>query len=137
MFGNRLKQLRTENGLTQQDLADILKVSPSTIGMYEQNRRDPDTNTIKSLAVHFSVSTDWLLGLTDVPNVHSVIKIREEAKQAEEIIKIDSDLFVQMCKATYLPEEDRKKIREYSAMLLEKHLREEKGKCKKGNDIPE
>ncbi len=67
----------------------------------------------------------------------NAIEENSPAQQAEEIIKIDPDLFVQMCRATYLPEEDRKKIREYSAMLLEKHLREqkEKEKGKKGNDI--
>lgn len=62
MFGNRLRELRLQRNLTQQDLAKLLNVSPSTIGMYEQGRRDPDTHTIVFLANYFGVTTDYLLG---------------------------------------------------------------------------
>lgn len=60
-FGERLKQLRSNQGLTQTQLAEKLGISPSTIGMYEQNRREPDNATIISLGSIFSVSTDYLL----------------------------------------------------------------------------
>ncbi|MFZ5967342.1 MAG: helix-turn-helix domain-containing protein [Bacillota bacterium] len=65
MFGERLKELRTNFNMLQKDLADLLKVSPSTIGMYERGQRDPDTDTIKFLAKYFNVTSDWLLGLSD------------------------------------------------------------------------
>lgn len=65
MFGERLKELRRNNKLTQQELANTLKVSASTIGMYEQGRRSPDTGTLNQVAEHFDVSVDWLLGRTD------------------------------------------------------------------------
>lgn len=65
MFGDRLKQLRTNKKLSQKELAILLKVSPSTIGMYEQNRRDPDTETIRFLADYFEVSIDYLLCRTN------------------------------------------------------------------------
>lgn len=68
MFGERLKELRHNNKLTQQGLANILKVSASTIGMYEQGRRSPDTGTLNQVAEHFDVSVDWLLGRTYIPN---------------------------------------------------------------------
>ncbi len=67
MFGERLKLLRNKNSMTQQDLANLLNISPSAIGMYEQNRRDPDTDTIKFLADYFNCSVDYLLGRTDNP----------------------------------------------------------------------
>lgn len=66
MFGDRLKILRTEKNLTQLDLAKLLKVSPSTIGMYEQSRREPDGSTIKIIADYFNVSIDYLMGLTNI-----------------------------------------------------------------------
>lgn len=66
MFGDRLKLLRTENKLLQKELADLLKVSPSTVGMYERNQRDPDTSTLRFLADYFNVSVDFLLGRTDL-----------------------------------------------------------------------
>lgn len=67
MFGQRLKKLRESRGITQSELAKALKVSPSTIGMYEQSRRDPDTDTIKLLANYFNVTTDYLIGHSDNP----------------------------------------------------------------------
>lgn len=57
----RLKELRENRNLTQAELAKLLKVSPSAIGMYEQGRRDPDSSTLKKLSVLFNVSVDYLL----------------------------------------------------------------------------
>lgn len=68
MFGERLKILRTEKKMLQKELAELMKVSPSTIGMYERGQRDPDTNTLKFLAEYFNVSVDYLLGRSDVKN---------------------------------------------------------------------
>ncbi|WZL74078.1 helix-turn-helix transcriptional regulator [Clostridiaceae bacterium 35-E11] len=65
MFGQRLKELRKEKSLNQSEIGKLLNVSTSTIGMYEQGRRDPDTNTLKFLAEYFNVSVDYLLGRTD------------------------------------------------------------------------
>ena len=70
MFSEKLKELRTNNKLTQQELASVLKVSASTIGMYEQGRRSPDTDTLNRLAEHFGVSVDWLLGRTHETTNH-------------------------------------------------------------------
>lgn len=57
----RLKELRENRNLTQAELAKLLKVSPSAIGMYEQGRRDPDSSTLKKISVLFNVSVDYLL----------------------------------------------------------------------------
>jgi transcriptional regulator with XRE-family HTH domain len=65
MFGQRLKELRKDKELVQTDIAKILEVSVSTIGMYEQGRRTPDTETLNTLANFFDVSVDYLLGRTD------------------------------------------------------------------------
>lgn len=61
MFGDILKKLRTDAGLKQSELAENLSISASAIGMYEQNRRNPDPDTIKKIAEFFNVSTDYLL----------------------------------------------------------------------------
>jgi len=65
-LGQRLKELRDEKNMVQADIADLLEVSKSTIGMYEQDRRDPDTEKLNKLANYFNVSTDYLLGRTDL-----------------------------------------------------------------------
>lgn len=62
-FGDRLRSFRQAKGMTQKELADKLSISPSTIGMYEQNRRVPDIDTISQIAQVFSVSIDYLLGI--------------------------------------------------------------------------
>lgn len=75
MNGNKLKKLRESEGLLQKELADKLNISTSTIGMYEQGRRDPDYTTLKKIANYFNVSIDYLLD-NDVTNVDD-LELRE------------------------------------------------------------
>ena len=126
--------LRENKGITQEELGKKLNLSKANVSKYELSKLEPNIETLSLIADYFEVSTDYLLGKSEIMNKTDLNEKNERSKQTEDIIKIDPDLFVQMCRATYLPEEDRKKIREYSAMLLEKHLRKEK--AKKGNDIP-
>ena len=58
----RLKELRRKKDITQEELAKQLQLSPSTIGMYETGRREPDFDTLQMIADYFHVSTDSLLG---------------------------------------------------------------------------
>lgn len=64
-FGQTLKNLRLQSGLTQKDLADILGVTKSTVSYYENEERAPSTDILIRLAQFFHVSTDHLLGLED------------------------------------------------------------------------
>ena len=57
-----LKELRESKGLTQSELAKLLSVSPSSIGMYEQGRREPDSETLRRISSFFNVTIDYLLG---------------------------------------------------------------------------
>ena len=68
MLGNRIKTLREELGLKQEELANKMSVSPSAIGMYETNKREPNNELILKLAQFFNVSTDYLLGKSDIRN---------------------------------------------------------------------
>lgn len=61
-FGDRLRILIDERGITQKELASQLNIAPSTVSSYVQNTREPDFTTLKSLAIYFSVSIDYLLG---------------------------------------------------------------------------
>lgn len=64
MIGRRIKELRTENGLTQQELAKILNVSSMSISFYENEQRKPDSEFIIACSRFFDVLTDYLLGKT-------------------------------------------------------------------------
>ncbi|MCM1541567.1 MAG: helix-turn-helix domain-containing protein [Blautia sp.] len=62
-FGNRLKNLRKQNNLTQKQLASLIGVKNSIISFYELGDRVPSPQVIVSLASVFHVSTDYLLGV--------------------------------------------------------------------------
>lgn len=81
-FGERLKSLRLEKDLKQTELAKIIEVSSSTIGMYEQGRRYADLETLTKIAEFFDVSVDYLIGRTDIkkyndfnPKVKKVVEL--------------------------------------------------------------
>lgn len=63
-IGDRLKHLRNEYGILQKDLAEQLKLSQQTISLYESNKRQPDYDTLRTIAEFFNVSTDYILGIT-------------------------------------------------------------------------
>lgn len=61
----RLKELREEKGLTQEDIADMLDVTRNTYAGYEMGRFIPNAWQVAQLASHYGVTTDYLLALTD------------------------------------------------------------------------
>lgn len=65
MLGEKIKELRLQNNLTQDELGKYLNLSTSTISMYENNSRDPDINTLINLSKFFGVTTDYILGLSE------------------------------------------------------------------------
>ncbi|MCL5289436.1 MAG: helix-turn-helix domain-containing protein [Bacillota bacterium] len=65
IFRQRMKELRENRGLTQQALGEALNIGKSAIALYETEKRQPDPDTLKKLAVFFQCSVDYLLGLTD------------------------------------------------------------------------
>ena len=62
-FGLRLKTLRKQAGLTQQQLAAQLSITKSVVSFYELQARSPSPEVLAKLAVIFHVSADYLLGL--------------------------------------------------------------------------
>lgn len=66
-FGKRLKKLRTERGLRQEDIGKIVHVGKSTVSQWENNIHVPDLETVSKIASFLNVSVDYLLGRTDDP----------------------------------------------------------------------
>ncbi len=64
-FGNRLRQLRKEKKLRQDDVAEDLNVSRQTISKYERGVRQPDYFMLMKIADYYHVSIDYLFGRTD------------------------------------------------------------------------
>jgi transcriptional regulator with XRE-family HTH domain len=66
-YGEILKKLRIERGLSQKELTDRLAINRSTYARYETSSTQPDFDTLKLLAEFFNVTTDYLLGNTNNP----------------------------------------------------------------------
>ncbi|WP_406944521.1 helix-turn-helix domain-containing protein [Halobacillus sp. SY10] len=65
----RLKMLRKENKMSQRDVAKLLGISESGYGYYEQGRNEPSIGMIKMLADRYDVTTDYLLGRSNSPDL--------------------------------------------------------------------
>ena len=62
-FGNRLRELRKQKGMTQKQLASLIGVKNSIISFYEVGDRIPSPEIIIKLAAVLHVSSDYLLGI--------------------------------------------------------------------------
>jgi len=67
-FGQKLVILREEKNMDRDELAKILNISYSAVSKYETDIRFPDQEILKKIADFFQVSTDYLLGRTDIRN---------------------------------------------------------------------
>lgn len=65
MYGERLRELRCEKGLTQKQLAEELNISQKSLSKYERESLDLSTELIVRICRYFQVSADYLLGLDD------------------------------------------------------------------------
>ena len=66
MIGDRLKQLRKEKSLSQQELAKRLDTSSGYISELEQGKKQPGTEFLFSLKREFNVDLNWLIASTAV-----------------------------------------------------------------------
>lgn len=65
---NRIKILREELNMTQQELADKLDGAKSTVAMYEKGDRKPSMEILIKLSDIFNCSIDYILGKSDIRN---------------------------------------------------------------------
>lgn len=77
-FGQRLQALRKSKGYSQKRVAEIMGVSKSSIGSYENNSIKPNLELIKGFAVLYRVSADYLLGLEPAKSVILDVDTPEE-----------------------------------------------------------
>lgn len=106
-FGDRLKELRIEKGLTQEELANKFNTGKSSISNYESNSRLPDAITIGEYANFFGVSVDYLLGRSNIRNPHT-----ETIKETQSDYNLD---------VSGLPEEAIRRVEEYIELIKLKY----------------
>jgi len=66
-IGSRLRSLREDHDLTQQNIADALFINRRTYGAYENGEISMSPETILAIAEFYHISTDYLLGKSDHP----------------------------------------------------------------------
>ncbi|MGG0017230.1 helix-turn-helix transcriptional regulator [Bacillus subtilis] len=119
-FNETLKKLRREKNLSQKELGNKLGLAESTIGMYEQGKRQPDYETLLKIADFFEVTLDFLLGN---PRGGSSVKETGDSYNIS-----DPDLQIAFKDASDFSEEARRQAIDFIEYLKEK----EKAKGRKG-----
>lgn len=62
---NRVRDLREDKDKTQEDIAILLNTHTTTYRRWETGETEIPTHIIKQLCIHYNVSADYILGLTD------------------------------------------------------------------------
>lgn len=92
MIGKKIKELREIKQITQEELAKYLGVAPQTVYKYEKEINEPDLKTTSKIAEYFNVTTDYLLGRTDIPDIlNEPIQIAANMKDGLDISDMDDD----------------------------------------------
>ncbi|MDK2905488.1 MAG: hypothetical protein PWR12_1564 [Eubacteriaceae bacterium] len=77
-FGTRLKRLRINMDMTQQDFAEQFNLNKSSISKYEKDKNLPENQLLLEIADYFNVSVDYLLCRTNNPTSLNDAKLKEE-----------------------------------------------------------
>lgn len=127
LFGDRLRKLREEAGLTQAELGQIIGASDRVVGYYESNDRFPKKpETLQRLSEVFNVSVDYLLGNDGAFMQSSVQQFGYTGgRQAKEVLNDVQTLFA----GGQLPEDDQE---EFFRLITEMYFEAKKNNKKYG-----
>ena len=114
-FGERVKKIRLEKGLTQKELAEKCKIDPANLRKYESGRQNPKIETIEKISKVLQVSIQYLLGWSD------------EKQQEKKIVELDIKTNNMLRKYSHLNSTGQKKVEDYISDLCEinKYLNED------------
>lgn len=86
-FAQVFRNLRTKSNLTQQEMADKLNISRSSIGMYEKGEREPSFELLETIADYFNVDMNFLLGKSELSkHIPDSYYLNEDAREMAEFI---------------------------------------------------
>ena len=123
-LGERIKELRKRNNLTQIDLAKEMEVTKGTVSTWETNRRRPSFETLNALASLFNVNMAYLLGSS---NVDIPAQQPEEGRNDMALSQVEEDLTEYALKYARLDQYGRNAVEaviqaEYNRCRVEKTL---------------
>jgi transcriptional regulator with XRE-family HTH domain len=101
-FSERLRALRAEFNMVQQDVADLSGLSKPTISRFESGKKTPSRESVEKLSGIFKVSSDYLLGISDsrYSNINGLLVIKEDlmglALRIEQLDPINREYIVKL-----------------------------------------
>lgn len=81
LFGDRLKELRKNKNLTQEEFGKLFGVAKNTVSYWEANTSKPDIDLVKEIAEYFNVTTDYLLGFNQ-DELDKIDKLNQALREA-------------------------------------------------------
>lgn len=75
-IGERLAETRKDCGLKQKEVGRMMHLADSTISNYETDTHLPDLDKLSAMADIYGVSTDYILGRTNIPQNMNVLKVK-------------------------------------------------------------
>lgn len=121
ILGSRLKILRLEAKLTQEEFGKPYSLKKSTVSQYESGSSRPDDELKKRIAKDFNVSLDWLMGISDIRRPSIVSDSIKNPNNTDKNALLDK----LMKKIETLDDENKKELEKYIDLLK---LKEEKDK---------
>lgn len=94
-FGERVQTLRKNNGLSQEKLANELRINRNYLSRIETDKSEPDLSVIINIAKFFNVDVANLMGIQDYKK-SSEEKIKYIAKECSNLIDSDLDIIIRM-----------------------------------------
>lgn len=84
LFSSRIKELRLNNKMTQQDLAQIVGLTPTGISYWESGKAIPNFETLSILSEFFNVSIDYLSGKNNINEDDKTYMLFRKAEKVDE-----------------------------------------------------
>ncbi len=117
---SHIKKLREKRGLIQEILAAELGITQQTLSKYERDITFIKVDILKKIAVYFNVTTDYLLGISDVKrDLQGQMKMNETLDEYYDLIEIykeldlyDQEMIWSMIQTVKKTDEKRKRDRE-------------------------
>lgn len=107
LIGEKIKELRKNSKITQEQLGNAIGVSKMAISYFEKGKKSPGRESLEKIADYFGVTTDYLLGRSEDPELNEEEDnvVSEEGKNIMSLIES-------------LPEDERKKAWEQLEMYV-------------------
>ncbi|WP_422445265.1 helix-turn-helix domain-containing protein [Thermoanaerobacterium sp. DL9XJH110] len=89
-LGERIKQLRLEKEMTQEEFGKLFGVTKYAVSLYESDKSTPNDEIKKKIAEYFQVTLDWLMGVSNIRNPAE--KITDSISDDPELAKFWDEL---------------------------------------------